>query len=170
VNFRPLDRSNKLVVTMGAGFAGLIAAGALGAGSAAAAATTWDLDGDGYAETMTTDADGDGSFEAVNFDLDRDGYYETLVADSDLDGVVDTVGFDTDRDGYTDLVFPLTSPSVGPHPSLGTVSAATDPGFLPSLMNTMTVFTSQPAWATGDYDGDGWPNDLDYHPVDPDYH
>lgn len=49
-----------------------------------------DLDGNGYAETLTYDTDADGYVDAVEIDRDGDGWTDLLVADTDGDGLADT--------------------------------------------------------------------------------
>lgn len=69
----------------------------------AAFTAPFDLDGDGYDESIAGDLDLDGYIDSVFMDLDADGAVDTTVLDLDADGVAETVWFDLDGDAAHDI-------------------------------------------------------------------
>ena len=68
---------------------------------------SYDLDGDGFAETpgqaFDTDRDSVADTMGVNLDLDRNGVADSTFYDANNDGVLDTLYSDTTGDGVTDV-------------------------------------------------------------------
>jgi hypothetical protein len=160
---------------------GVVAAVGFAAGSAAAAGEVYwydtnadgvddaigiDANGDGRTDVEAHDTNQDGRCELLILDPGFDGYFEVAAHDVDGDGVVDDVQIDSDLDGFLDVTFAADPRLVEFNSTVWTVGAPSTPGFLVTLMNTMTSFTGQAVWSS-DTDHDGTVDGMDASPLDP---
>lgn len=159
------------------------ALGAVGVGQLAAASSAggFDTNGDGIIDQIWLDSWDDGSadlylydvdqngwFESVSADTDNDGYREAAAWDTNGDGVFDLADFDTNLDGYFDS--PVTLGGVDIYDAiLGNtfVGAPTNPGAFYTMMTSMAAVSGGATYGTPDSDCDGYHDGVDPDPWNP---
>lgn len=93
-----------------------------------------DVDGDGYAETITHDQNLDGTPDSIELDTNLDGLTDTTALDSDQNGVAESVSMDNNGDGIPEAVMHFNNQSGQPEsvttPESGFADPAPDAGVL----------------------------------------
>ncbi|MET0735733.1 MAG: hypothetical protein ABWY55_08840 [Microbacterium sp.] len=150
----------------------------------------FDLQGDGYSETLGEDLNGDGAIDAVMQDTNLDGTVDSYAWDANYDGVIDTAATDSNQDGYIEaagwdtngdgVLDTLAADANGdgaleivqqpgvydPYSMGSTVGGTRYNDGLTNLIVAIAEQTGQVAWGSGDYDSDGIIDSRDYHPED----
>ncbi|MET0735734.1 MAG: hypothetical protein ABWY55_08845 [Microbacterium sp.] len=151
----------------------------------------FDLNGDGYSETLGEDLNGDGVIDAVMQDTNLDGYVDSYGWDTNYDGATDTVavdanqdgylesaGWDTNRDGVVDTVAADTNgdgaleivqqpAAYDPYATSTIVGGSPNYDGVAGLMITLAGITGNVTWGTPDSDYDGYNDNDDWYPNDP---
>ena len=131
---------------------------------------------DGLEDVQAFDVNNNGTFDFVTVDYNNDNWLEVALYDVNQNGIFDAYAWDADLlQGWENMVLDLNENGYPDNleattvftPIVQTPVDFSSPSALPGYIATGGDFIG-PYLEVGDDDGNGIPNNSDYHPGDPD--